>query len=220
MKLAAYGLVMGLSAGGCASKGTDGTAGKPDQFEAAKEPAVLAETHFAAGQFAESQGNIGKAIEQYRAAIKVNPAHMGSLYRLGVLCTQAKMYAEAVSAWRGYIKATGDAAGGYSNLGFAYQLSGDEGAAEQAYKDGIARDGRNRPCRVNYGLLLARQGKFDSAMEQWQVVLTPAEVHYNLAGVHEMRGEKAQARAGYKKALELDPTLGDAKAKLAQLEKD
>lgn len=211
---------------GCGSKAGDAAGGASARaaggmdFEQVKDPPVTAETHFAAGQFAESQGNPGKAVEQYKQALMVKPEFQPALYRLGVLCTQLKLYPDAVQAWKGYIKATGDAAGGYSNLGFTYQLSGDNQAAEAAYKTGIARDSRNRACRVNYGLLLARQGKFDSAIAQWQTVLTPAEVQYNLASVHELRGEKAQARAAYQKSLELDPKQADAKAKLAQLDKD
>ncbi|HZZ45150.1 MAG TPA: tetratricopeptide repeat protein, partial [Tepidisphaeraceae bacterium] len=189
-------------------------------FETGKEPKVTAETHFAAGQFAESQENIGQAITQYQAAVKLKPDHAGALYRLGVLYTRTKQWPAAEEAWKGYIKATGDSASGYSDLGFTYQLSGDDGGAEGAYKMGIARDAKNRPCRVNYGLMLAREGKFDSAIAQWQTVLTPGEVHYNLGSVYEQRGDKAQARMEYKKALEAEPGLGDAKARLAGLGKE
>lgn len=190
------------------------------QFEQSPEVAVSADTHYAAGQFAESQNNIGKAIEQYRRAVKARPDHAASLYRLGVLHAQVKQFPEAVAAWKGYITATGGAAGGYSNLGFCHQLAGNDVEAEAAYKAGIAKDPANRPCRVNYGLLLARQGKVEQAVVQWETVLTPAEVHYNLASVYEQRGDKVQARASYHRALELNPRFADARARLAQLDKD
>lgn len=217
-------VVLSCVVAGCGSKGGDAAAdrrpGDTTEFEMAKDPAVSPETRFAAGQYSEAQNELGKAIDQYKQAVKSKPDFQPALYRLGVLYTQLKMYPDAVDAWKGYIKATGDAAGGYSNLGFTYQISGDDVSAEGAYKTGIAKDPRNRPCRVNYGLLLARQGKFDSTIAQWQTVLTAAEVHYNLASVHELRGDKAQARVEYQKALELDPRLNDAKAKLSQLDKD
>lgn len=211
------GLMIGCHANGA---GPQSAAGGQSDFEQVKDPLVTAETHFAAAQFAESQNNPAKAVEQYQLAVKLKPGYQPALYRLGILCTQLKLYPDAIAAWKGYIKATGDAATGYSDLGFAYQLSGDDVGAENSYKAGIAKDAHNRPCRLNYGLLLARQGKFDSALAQWQVVLTPAEVHYNLASVYEMRHEKAQARIEYRKSLELDPALADAKAKLAALDKD
>jgi tetratricopeptide (TPR) repeat protein len=190
------------------------------EFDKAKDPAFKPETFFAAGQFAETQGQTGRAIEQYTLAIKAKSDYTPALYRLGVVCTQAKMYPQAIEAWKGYQKATGDTAGGYSNLAFAYQLSGDDAQAEKTYQAGIAKDPKNRACRTNYGLLLARQGKLEAAVKQWEVVLSPAEVHYNLGSVCEQQKDKAGARAEYKTALELDPKMGDAKARLAALEKD
>jgi Flp pilus assembly protein TadD len=45
-------------------------------------------------------------------------------------------------------------------------------------------------------------------------VLTPAEVHYNLASVYEWMGRKEQAKVEYRAALALDPRLSDAQARL------
>jgi Flp pilus assembly protein TadD len=70
---------------------------------------------------------------------------------------------------------------------------------------------------VNYGLMLARHGRINEGILQLQAVLTDAEVHYNLAGVYELANRKEQARVEYQQALELDPNMIEAKAKLAQL---
>src|SRR4051794_13592943 len=48
----------------------------PDKFEAsAGDPPLTADTRFAAGQLAESQGDAARAITQYRAALKIDPNH-------------------------------------------------------------------------------------------------------------------------------------------------
>src|SRR5207248_8903045 len=117
-------------------------------------------------------------------------------------------------AWTKYTKATHDAAGGYSNLGFCYELAGRPTDAERAYQRGIAKDPQNQPCRVNYGLMLARQGKRDAAAEQLGAVLTPAEVHYDLASVLELQGKKDDAKEEYRKALQLNPAMTDAQVRL------
>jgi len=57
----------------------------------------------------------------------------------------------------------------------------------------------------------------EEATEQFSAVLKPAEVHYNLGSVFEQQGKPDLARAEYHKALILDPTLHDAKERLAAL---
>src|SRR6478735_332403 len=99
-----------VAVGGCKSATEKEAAAKAaDKFDLAKDPAVTAETHFAAAHFAETQGNTAKAIEQYAAAVKLKPDYQPALYRLGILYTRAKMWPQAIDSWKRYIKATGDA---------------------------------------------------------------------------------------------------------------
>src|SRR6185437_11638095 len=118
-----------------------------------------------------------------------------------------------------YIDATGGSATAYSNLGFCQELAGNSSAAEAAYKKGIADDPHNEPCRVNYGLMLARGGHPSEALLQLQAVLPPAQAHYDLGSVYESLGHKQEARAEYQRAVDIDPQMGDAKAKLDGLSK-
>ena len=97
-------------------------------------------------------------------------------------------------------------------------MSGDLKAAEGAYQKGIAKDAKNEPCRVNYGLMLARQDRMTDAVNNLRAVLTPAQVAYNIGSVHELRGKKEQAKAEYQRAISLDPDFNDAKQRLAALE--
>ena len=213
-----------VAAVGCAGKG-DGaqdTSEKPPitktKFDTEKEPTITAETRYAAGQLAESQNNPANAIKQYEEALRLKSDHVPSLYRLGVVQAQVKQYPKAIDTWKRYLKATHDSANGYGNLGFCHELSGDWQAAEGAYQKGIAKDPKSQPCRVNYGLLLARQDRMTDAITQLRAVLTPVEVSYNIGSVHEMKGRKEQAKAEYQKALSLDPDFADAKTRLAALE--
>lgn len=187
-------------------------------FESSEDPPFQAGTRFAAGQLAESQGQPDLALEQYREAIKLDPKHQPSLYKLGVLYTQAKQYPQAVEAWKQYVKVTGGDSTAYSNLAFCLEISGKGSEAEAAYKSGIKKDPKNEPCRVNYGLFLARTGREKEAIEQLSAVLPPAKVHYNLASVYETVGRSNEARAQYQKALELDPEFWEAKSRLSRLD--
>jgi tetratricopeptide (TPR) repeat protein len=198
--------------------------GQVDKLNAAHsaedpEPKPLtADTHFAAGQVAETQNDPNNAINQYKEALKLDANHLPSLFRLAVLYCKLKQFDDATATWKQYIKATHDSGDANSNLAFCYELAGQPLQAEETYQHGIARDPKNIACRTNYGLMLARQQHINEAIRVWQPVLSEAEIDYNLASVYEMDGRKLEAKAEYQKAIEFDPKLADAKARLAALQ--
>jgi tetratricopeptide (TPR) repeat protein len=187
-------------------------------FEKTQDPPFTAQTHFAAGQLAESHGASEKAIEQYQKALKLDPKHLPSLYRIAMIQVQSREYDKAIESWRAYVRESGGSPNAQSNLGFCYELAGQPFAAEEVYRQGIARDSRNVPCRVNYGLMLARLGRTNEAIVQLQAVLPPAQVHYNLGSVYEQLGKRQQAKEEYRQAAQLDPNLVQAKSKLASID--
>jgi tetratricopeptide (TPR) repeat protein len=186
-------------------------------FETAEDPPLKPETYYAAGQLSEAQGRFDNAIHQYKQALKADPYHRPSLYRLGVVYTHLKQYDAAIDAWKRYIAATDNAPAGFANLGFTQEAAGQTAAAQASFKKGISLDPKNQPCRVNYGLLLARHGQEAQALEQFSAVLTPAQSHYNLGSVYEQQKKIPQAREQYETALKLDPTFTDARQRLAGL---
>jgi tetratricopeptide (TPR) repeat protein len=182
-----------------------------------KDVPINATTHYAAGQLAESRGDFENALLQYKFALNADPKFHLPLFRIGCVYAEMKNYPKSVETWRQYLKATKDSATGYSNLAFTEELAGNPAGAEADYKKGIAKDPTNEPCRINYGLMLARNGRIGEATVQLQAVLSPAEVHYNLATVYELQHRKEQAKIEYRQALALDPNFADAREKLASL---
>lgn len=192
----------------------------PSSVPVAKEPPLKANTRFAAGQFDESQGKTDAAIHQYNAALDIDHNHLPSLYRLGVIYAGMKNYDKSIEIWRQYLTLSNNAPEGYGNMGYCYELAGDPKAAEATYKKGIEKNPNNAPCRTNYGLMLARRGRIQEAVRMWNPVLTQAEIHYNLASIYAQDGRKQEAKAEYQQALELDPTMIDARARLSDLGSD
>ena len=225
-----FALLLTILAAGCASRGkgaapkgspaaAQGRRAAPrTEFETRRDPPIASDTRFAAGQLAESRGALPHAAEQYRQALRNNPNHHEAMYRLGVVYAGMKRYPDAIEVWKRYLKATGDSAAAYSNLGFCYELSGRAEEAETAYLKGIRQDPRHVASRVNYGLMLVRSGRTNEGVLQLQAVLTPAEVRYNVGSVCEALGRREQAKAEYRAALELDPALADAQSRLDDLE--
>ena len=183
-----------------------------------KPTPVTANTRFALGQLAEVQGEFDNAIHQYNCALALDPKHLASLCRLGVLYAELKKYDLSIATWKRYIAASGDSGFAYGNLGYCYELDGYPSLAKATYLKGIAKDPNNGPCRTNYGIMLARQGKIEEAVRMWNPVLSQAQIHYNLASIYEVTSRKAEAKAEYQKALDSDPTLIDARARLSALQ--
>jgi tetratricopeptide (TPR) repeat protein len=184
----------------------------------AKATPVTAYTRFALGQLSESQGDFDKAIHQYNKALDLDPKHLPSLCRMGVIYAEQKNYDQSIVVWKRYIAASGDAGFAYGNLGYCYELAGDPSLAKATYLKGIEKDPKNGPCRTNYGIMLARQGRIAEALRMWNPVLTEAQIHYNLASIYEVSGRKVEAKAEFQKALDCDPTLIDARARLSELD--
>src|SRR5688572_29591475 len=151
MKLLVLILVVTILIGGCRKK-DDPSRGNAllnqrqgdTQFETAEDPPISADTHFAAGQLAESQDQLVRAVQQYQAALRVDPKHQASMYRLGEVYTQMKMYPQAIESWRNYIKTTKGAAAGYSNLALTYEFARQLADAEETHRAAIERDPKDQ----------------------------------------------------------------------------
>jgi tetratricopeptide (TPR) repeat protein len=188
------------------------------KFDLVAEPAINPDTRLAAGQLAESRNDWAMAIKQYEAAMKDRPHDARVMHRLGVAYTVTRQYAKAESVWLRYVQATDKSADAYNNLAQCYEYAGRPQEAEHAYMAAVAADPSSVFARTNFGLMLARQDRLDEARAQMSSVLPPAEVHYNIASVMELKGQKTLARGEYLKALELDPMMSDARKRLAALD--
>jgi len=185
-----------------------------------EDPPLTAQTHVAAGELAESQGDPSRAITQYKKALAIDPKTSIAVYRLGIVYSQIRSFDEAIDAWNTYSKMTGGAPEAFSNLGFCYEISGDKAMAANVFNEGIAKFPKHQGLRVNYGMLLARSGNIDEARKQLSEVLTEAQVHYNLGSLYEVQGRKELARQEYLQSIQADPNFIDARSRLATLDQN
>jgi len=216
MAFAVTGLACLVLIGGCRRSGD--CQRPPRQADAAaraQEEAVRreAETYLAAGQAAEARGDYRLAAQQYERAVQRMPEDVDALYRLGVARSRQRD-TDAVAIWRRYLALTNDSAAGWANLGYAYELLGDDGEAEAAYLRGIERDPSNEAVRVNYGMFLARRGEIEAALEHLTQVLSPAQSWHNIGAALEREGDIQGAARAYRRALRHDPEFEYARLRL------
>ncbi|MCU1347522.1 MAG: Tetratricopeptide 2 repeat protein [Acidobacteria bacterium] len=83
------------------------------------------------------------------------------------------------------------------NLGRLLHESGDTALAERHYRSAFTLDPENATAAFNLGVALEDLGRVNDALDAYHraIDLDPdhADAHYNLAGIHERRGEKADA---------------------------
>lgn len=219
--IVACGSLLGLLACGCSSKNQVSTtapvAVAPTTLSETPDEMFNAEAHFVAGQSAQSENRLDAAADHYGKALSQNPQFMAAAYHLGVVCAHLQRYPDALDAFWTYVSLTRESAAAYASLGYCYELAGRIAEAEAAYKRGLLRDPAHEPCRVNYGLMLARLGREEESLAQLTIVLKPAEAHYNLASIYELQGKKDKAREEYSKALRLDRYMWEAQARIDAL---
>lgn len=187
---------------------------------------TTADTHFAAGQLAESKvltapaegRGSGKrqiaeyraaALQQYERALRLDPEHVPSLYRSGVLLSEMKRHDAAVEKWRQYVEVVGRTPDSLVNLGLACELAGRTPEAQEAYEQACRLDPRHKPAHVNLGLLLAKQGYLQRAQSSLARVLSPASTHWHLGVALQAAGKVEEAEQQFRAAAGLDPAYAE-----------
>ncbi len=216
--IGAFLVLAGLLASGCKSSDAPSKYEQAhDAFDTPGDPPLTAKTRVAAGMMAESQGDPNRAASQYREALKLEPANHEALYRLAEVLTKQKQFPDAIATWQRYLQATNNSPDGYCDLAICYELSGQLDKSVATFHAGIAANPTDTTCRVQYGLMLARQGHFEEANAQLTPLLKPADISYHFGFICQTQGKLDQAKAYYIKALQQDPNMAEAKAQLAVL---
>ena len=199
----------------CARQSTDMS---PEAGAAArKTPALNAMTYLAHGHLLERQGNFKRAVEQYRQALLRQPRFPTAQNRLGITLNKLGRHAEASQVFRDTIEAKPGQAHLHNNLGFSLLLEGNYTQAEAALRRSLELNDGFKRARMNHGIVLAKLGRHDEAFNEFALVGSDADAHYNLAMVQADAGMYAQACEALRRTLELRPGMKAAQAQLERL---
>lgn len=187
--------------------------------EAEPEPAakIMPQTHFAAGKMFEAQGALGRAIVQYQKTLEMDPEHLGSLNRLGMVYARIGKHAEAEATLKRAVRLAPRSAQVRNNLGFGYLLSERWSDAEAEFQNALSIMPEFERARINLGIAYCRQQRFDEAILAFRQVIPEADTFYNLGLM--LRSEERFQDAGraFKRAIQMNPSFLAAKQQLAQI---
>lgn len=141
---------------------------------AAEAPAVpglqpaSADEHYQRGRTLHLAHRRDEAIAAYQAALQRDPGHVNASNGLAIAYAERRDFAHAIPIWsaltRDATMASGPAVGFlFSNLGYAYLLSGDHEAAREALEKACLLDPLNARAWQNLGETLQKLGQEERA---------------------------------------------------------
>ncbi len=192
---------------------------KPDisEVEPEPEPAILPNTYVAAGELAQSRGDLVTAVSMYRKAIAVSKECMDAHNRLGLLLCRLGQHGQAEESFRRAVELAPDKAHLHNNLAYSLILQRKWKEAEAQLNQAVEIQPDFARARINLGVVLARTGRYEEAMKQFLLVLPPPSAHYNLGVMYEMNRQFELASACFSQALALNPNLTPAREGLKRM---
>jgi len=93
-----------------------------------------AEKHFKDGFEYQNQGDLDKAIEEYKKAIELNPNYLQAHMNLGAAYIGQKKYDQAIEEFNAVVKLNYYYGTAHYNLGYVYLLKGVKEKAQEELK--------------------------------------------------------------------------------------
>ena len=125
------------------------------------DPAGL---HHYLGVCRQAQGDFAGAEEQYRAALRVNPALFESLNNLGVVLGELGRHDESVAVLAMVTQAYPSEASAFYNLGFEQAQTGDLEAAAASFRKAADLDTCGTDALLQASVVLAALGRTDEQL--------------------------------------------------------
>eukprot|EP00929_Paragymnodinium_shiwhaense_P043165 TRINITY_DN22235_c0_g1_i1.p1 TRINITY_DN22235_c0_g1~~TRINITY_DN22235_c0_g1_i1.p1 ORF type:complete len:706 (-),score=226.96 TRINITY_DN22235_c0_g1_i1:186-2303(-) len=170
------------------------------------------------------QGETQSAEDEYRLAMKLNPALPDIHFLLGELLVHKRSWSEAERMLKKSLKLAkkvDDPAHGQTHL-YLGIISGDKNKAEGHYNKAIKLDPTQTVAHYNLAVLQTEQGDLTGAEKSYLSALELDPQHHqsasSLAGIYQRKREWKTAEKYYALAVKMDPLKGSKYATLAQIQ--
>jgi len=165
------------------------------------------------GGVLESDGELGRAATEFRAAIAIRADFAPPHNNLGLMLARQGDPTASVAHFEQAIRLDPGYADAYNNLGTVLQRQGNLRAALERFRRAIELDPGHAGAHNNLGVVLEAAGDLAGAEEHYETTLrlSPgfAEAHSNLGNVLLRRGDLPGARRHYENAVESWPDFAE-----------
>jgi tetratricopeptide (TPR) repeat protein len=178
--------------------------------------------HYALGRAYLRSGDLERAAEELKQAKRLEPAGCWPNYYLGVCAYRQGNYAAALRSFDVCVGAAHDLAGCFYTRALALSALDETAEALADYNHALRLNPKFTAAWLNRGILHYQAKHYDEALHDLEQALQtgadPATVHYNLALVHQARGERDKAVSCLDRVLAQSPTHPKAAALRQQLQ--
>jgi tetratricopeptide (TPR) repeat protein len=173
------------------------------------------QTYCNLGVAVSSKGELTKAIEYYKKAIRLDAKNAKPYYNLGNSMLAQGSLVEAIAQYKKAINIDPNYVKAHSNLAIALAQQGKLDEAVEHFSKAINVDPNYVKARSNLAIALAQQGKFDEAMEHLSeaVRLQPqdADALCIVGDILVQQGQSQEAIKQYREVLKINPEHPGAK---------
>ena len=161
------------------------------------------------GSYHYARGEYDAAIENYQAALQLQPNNAEQHHNLGNAYERTGRYAEAVAELRKAVELDPAYAEGHMSLGLALDESGDIAGATAEDELALALRPGYAEVMANLAVIRIKQRNFTSAIDLLQrtLAINPQsfEAQFNLGLAYNFTNRYAEGAAALKKAIEMAP---------------
>jgi len=157
--------------------------------------------------FSQQRGQ--EAVAQFRVAARLAPTWPAPLMRLAEAYARQGEGRQALAAGEQAAKLLGETAAASLFLGTLHEQLQDLAGAEAAYRKALERETTSLPAALRLAVMVERQGRLEEARtlleRMGKADPTSPLPPFLLAQLHQRAGREADAIAGYRSVLRLDP---------------
>lgn len=165
--------------------------------------------HLRQGQEFYDNGELKKAIAEWRETVRLAPTNAKAHHLLGLALGDHGARDESINMLRTSLRLDPYNAMAQVHLARTLEANGTVQEAVAAYRKALKLVPTSSYIHDRLGHIFAAQGQHQAAADEWQqaIALDPdyAYTHANLGEALESLGQKIQALAAYERAVELDP---------------
>ncbi len=179
---------------------------------------IGAEVFISSARVFAQRGDVEKALAQYRKALEAEPGNRTALIGYARLTHRQGNFDEAIQTYKSAIEKNPEDAVALNDLGLCYARQGQLDQAIAMLARAVQSQPESRLYRNNIATVLVEANRVDEALGHLEHVHGRAVAHYNLGVLFQKRGRDQEALAYFAQAAQLDPTLGAARAMMADLQ--